>query len=90
MLTKIYGILVNKKFGDLGIDKKFHMYLQSVCSLTISSYACSFSLKRQVVKLGGLEMSTTTFLRRRLQEEKSILDPLMFSTLFSALCALCR
>ena len=90
VLMKIYSILVSKKFGDLGIDKEFHMYLQSVCSLTISSYARSFSLKHQVVKLGGLEMSTIAFLRRRLQGEKSILDPLMFSTLFSALCALCR
>ena len=92
VLMKIYGILVSKEWGDLGIKKGFHIYLESVCSLTINSYARSFLLKRQVVQLGGLEICTAALLKTQLQCIIGPSDPsfLEYYALFTALCALCR
>ena len=90
MLMKVYNILVSKKWGKLGIGEEIHIDLENVCSTTICNYAHTFPFRRQVVQLGGLEMCTTTLLRRQLQCNESNLDITIYNTLGSALYALCK
>ena len=85
VLMKVYRILVSKEWGDLGIDTEFHIYLERKCALAISNYPQTISLRRQVGQLGGLEMCTTTLLRRQLRGHQYIPDTL-FNTLFYSLC----
>ena len=89
-LMKVYSVLISKNWGDLGIDKEFHVYLEYACCHAVWYYAETFQFLHQVVQLGGLEMCTTTLLRRRLQGEKNILDTRTHNTLRSALYFLCR
>ena len=89
VLLKIYGILVSKEWGDFGIDKEFHVYLEQKCSLAVCNYGQTFPLRRQIVQLGGLEMCTITLLRRQLQHD-DILDTHTYNTLGDALYALCK
>ena len=62
VLMKIYGVLVRKDWSDLGIDteSQVNMYLEHTCCDAIWGYFETFSLRRHVVQLGGLEMSTNT------------------------------
>ena len=46
MLTKVYGVLVSKEWGALGIDKEFHIHLERKCSLAVCNYAQTFPLRR--------------------------------------------
>ena len=89
MLMKVYGILVSKKWGELGIDKEFHIYLERVCPVAIANYVQTFALRRHVVRLGGLEMCTTTLLRRQLLQDEHIPDTVL-NILYSGLNAICR
>ena len=89
VLMKVYGILVNKKWGDLGADKRLQIYLEQMCSIAICNYGNSFQLRRQIIQLGGVDMCIATLLRRELQEG-SVLDAHIRKTLRSALFALCR
>ena len=88
VLMKIYTILISKEWGGLGFDIEFHIHLERKCSLAICNYAHTFPFRRQIVQLGGLEMLTTTLLRRKLQGDNSILEPPMYTTLRFALVAL--
>ena len=82
---KVYGILISKEWGSLGIDKKkFHVYLERRCSLAICNYEETYPLQRQVFQLGGLEMSTTTLLRRQLQGDGNTLDAIIYEAIRSA------
>ena len=89
VLIKIYRILVSKEWGDLGIHTDVHIYLERKCTLAISNYLQTISLRRQVSRLGGLELCTTTLLRRQLQGQQYIPDAL-FNTLFYSLCILSK
>ena len=84
VLMKVYGILVSKEWGDLGIDKNFHIYLERKCSQAICNYAETYSLQRQIVQLGGLEMSTTTLLRRQLRGDGNTLDTIIYEAIENA------
>ena len=70
VLTKIYGILVDKEWGDLGIDGEDHMYLEGVYCQSITNYGHTSTLLREVVQLGGLEMCMKTLLRRQLRGDE--------------------
>ena len=88
LLMKIYRILISKEWGDLGIDKTFHVYMERKCSQAVCNYADTFvhAYGRQIVQLGAVEMSATTLLRRRLQgDDDRAIDDLMYTTLWSAL-----
>ena len=89
VLMKIYLILVSKEWGDLGIHTDVHIYLERICALAISNYPQTISLRRQVSQLGGLELCTTTLLRRQLRGHQYIPDTL-FNTLFYSLCILSK
>ena len=90
VLMKVYGILVSKEWGDLGIDKGFHIYLEEKCSLAVCNYVATFAHKLQVFQLGGLEMCATALLRRRLQGGDSIRDTNIYYALKHALYALSK
>ena len=91
MLMKVYGILVSKEWGELGIEKRLHIYLENICSRTICCNAAHSSPhQHQVVKLGGLEMCMKAVLRWQSWRHGRILGPLIYDTLSSALIALCR
>ena len=89
VLMKIYGILVSKEWGDLGLDKNFHMYLENTCSCAISNFGQIFSLLRQIVQLGGLEICITALLRRQIRRDEYVPDTL-FNTLHSHLVVLSK
>ena len=90
MLMKVYGILISKEWGDLGINKEFHIYLERECSHAICNYGQSFPLRRQVVHLGGLEMCTTALLRRQLHKDDDTFETLIYISLRSALFTICK
>ena len=90
MLMKVYGVLVSKECGDLGIDKEFYIYLEATCSIAICNYAATFPLCRQIVQLGGLEMCTTMLLRWQLQRDIGDLETHMYFTLRNALFTLSK
>ena len=81
VLMKVYGVLVSKEWGKLGIDKNLHIKLERYCCQAGCNYAETSSLERQVVQLGGLEMSIATLLRRRLQGNRKVLDTVVYSAL---------
>ena len=90
VLMKIYSILVSKEWGDLGINKEFHVHLERKCSLATCNYVETIPLCHQVVQLGGLEICTTTLLRRHLWEDDGTLDTPTRNTLRFALHILCQ
>ena len=90
VLMKVYGILVSKEWGDLGIDREFHIYLEDMCASAVCMSARSLPYKHQVVQLGGLEMSMKTLFRRQLLGGVDVLDTRVYYTLYSALVALCK
>jgi hypothetical protein len=91
VLMKVYGILVSKEWGELGIERRFHIYLENVCSRAICGNAAHSSPhQHQVVKLGGLEMCMKAVLRWQSWRHGRILGPLVYDTLSTALIALCR
>ena len=90
VLMKIFGILVRKQWGDLGIDEVYHIYLEDTCSMAVGNYAGTIPLRRQIVQLGGLEMCTTTLLRRQFLEDVGILDNRICNTVKNAIFPLCR
>ena len=90
VLMKVYDILVSKEWGDLGMDEEVHIDLEATVSTAVCNYAETFPLRRQIVQLGGLDMLTTTLLRRQLQGDECIFDTLIYDTLSSALYALCK
>ena len=89
VLIKVYDILVSKEWGDLGLDKNFHMHLEHTCSCAISNFGQIFSLLRQIVQLGGLEICTTALLRRQIYRDEYVPDTL-FNTLHSNLIVLSK
>ena len=83
LLMKVYRVLISKEWGDLGIDKTFHVYMERKCSQAVCNYADTFvhAYGHQIVQLGAVEMSTTTLLRRRLQgDDDRAVDDLMYTT----------
>ena len=85
VLMKVYGILVSKEWGELGIDEEDHIDLERNCSWAICSCIQTFPFCRQVIQSGGLEMCTTTLLRKQLRGDDDILDAFKYDTLRSAL-----
>ena len=90
ILMKVYGILTSKEWGDLGADKRHHIYLERMCSMAVCNYGDPFQLRHQIVQLGGLEMCTTSLLREKLLGDSIVLDTHIHKTIRSALFALCR
>ena len=91
VLMEIYRILISKEWGELGIEKRFHIYLEGVCSQTVCANAAhSPPLQHIVVKLGALEMSMKAVLRWRSWGHGRILGPQVYGALSNALLALCR
>ena len=90
VLMKIYGVLVSKEWGNFGINEELHIFLEGMCSRTISGYAQTFPLRCQIVQLGGLERCTTTLLRRQLQRDKHFSGSYVHDTLRQALYALSK
>ena len=88
LLMKLYGVLVSKEWGSLGIGKDFHIYLENKCSHAVCNNVPTFPLRRQIIQLGGLEMCITTLLREQLQGDECILDVPVYSTLDFALVTL--
>ena len=93
VLMEVYGHMISKEWGDLGIDSQFHLYLECLCSQAVANYTQTFRLRRQVVQLGGLEMCTKTLLRKQVGRDggcEIIPDSLMKSSLEIALYAVCK
>ena len=88
VLMKVYGVMVSKEWGKLGIDKDLHIRLERYCSLAICNYTETPSLERQVFQLGGLELSIATLLRRQLQGNHKVLDTVIYATLGKAVSTL--
>ena len=89
MLMKVYGVLVSKEWGALGIDQKVHIFLEQCCCRAIFNYADGVPLRCQVVQLGGLEMFMKTLLRKQLQGHESVLEN-SITSMHLALRALCK
>ena len=89
VLMKVYGILVSKEWGGLGISEDFHIHLENVCCSAICRYSAAFPLRRQIIQLGGLDMCTTTLLRRKIQEGEKLL-PIYYDAIVTALYAVCE
>ena len=85
VLMKVYGILISKEWGDLGIDKRYHIYLEGKCSQGVSN--CQLT-RLQIVDSGIFEINITTLLRRQLKGGDVILDPLIHATMRNALFVL--
>ena len=91
VLMELYRILVSKEWGELGIEKWFHIYLENVCSRIVCVNAAhSPPHQHNVVKLGALEMCMKAVLRWRSWGHGHILGPHVYETLSNALFALCR
>ena len=90
VLTKVYGILVSKEWGELGIDEEYHMYTEVVCCRAIFNYGHTNALLRQVVQMGGLEMCMKTLLRRQFRGDECDPDSQEYSGLFYSLSLLCK
>ena len=93
VLMKVYGHMISKEWGEIGIDSQFHLYLECLCSQAVANYTQTFQLRRQVVKLGGLEMCTKTLLRKQVGRDggcEIIPDTLLKSSLEIALYAVCK
>ena len=90
MLMTVYGMLVSKEWGELGIEKYLHVYLERKCCQAVVNYSQTFQLSRQIIQLRGLEICTATLLRRQLHKDDTTLNHLMYITLRSALIALCK
>ena len=84
VLMKVYGILVSKEWGNLGFDKKYHVYLERKCCRAVVNYGRSFRFKRQIVQLGAVEMYATTLLRKQLQGDDGTLDSVIYTMLMCA------
>ena len=89
VLMKIYGTLVGKEWGGLGIGEEFHIHLENVCCTAVCRYSATFPLRRQIIQLGGLEMCTTTLLRRKIREGEK-LPPIYYDAIVTALYAVCE
>ena len=91
-LMKVYSILVSREWGDLGMDKMYHGYLEGKCSLAVCNYIASVTIafRSHVIRLGGLEMCTTTLLRRRLRRGDNIHNTTIYNTLHHALFAILK
>ena len=90
VLMKVYGILVSKEWGELGIDEEYHMYTEVVCCRAIFNYGHTNALLRQVVQMGGLEMCMKTLLRRQFRGDECNPDSQEYSGLFYSLSLLCK
>ena len=87
MLMKIYGHMTSKEWGGIGIDSKFHLYLECLCSQVVASYMQALQFRRQVVQSGGLDMCTKSLLRKQVGRDGG--SEIIPSTLI-ALCAVCK
>ena len=93
VLMSVYDLLVEKDWGDLGINSEFHLYMECLCSQAVANYTQTFPLRRQVVQLGGMEMCVKTLLRRKVARNggcEILPDTLMKSALEIALYAVCK
>ena len=88
VLTKIYGILVSKEWGDLGIDVEVHMDLEGLYCQSIIKYGHKMALLREIVQLGGLEMCMKTLLRRQLRGEECDPNGYAYNALVNSLSLL--
>ena len=95
VLMKIYGWLVDYEQLNLaiGIDKQYCLYVEYQCVWAISNYVQTFPLRRQVTKLGGLEMCMKTLLRKKMGRngcDEINPESFMMNAIWSALSSLCR
>ena len=91
LLMKVYGILVRKAWGELGIDKEIHIDLQSMCCESLCKIGDVVSVRRRIVQLEGLEIYTAALLRVKLQGDDILdtTDTYHVDFPFIALFALC-
>ena len=90
VLMKVYAVVISKEWGDLGLEERFHIYLEFICSDAILRYAQTIPFQRQIVRLGGLEMCMKALLRRPLLRDNNITDTHIYDTLENALYCLCK
>jgi hypothetical protein len=95
-LMKVYGLLVDNEQLRLAIDiidEQYCLYMEYHCAWAISNYVQTFALRRQVTKLGGLEMCMKTLLRKKLgRNGNDEINPESFvrNAILSALSSICR
>ena len=92
VLMKVYDLLVSKEWGDIGIDDHL-LNLEDHCAGALTNYAATFTLSRQIIKLGGLEMCLKSLLKKKLGRNGSDeVNPnsTMACILESAIGALCK
>lgn len=93
VLMEVYSLLVDKVWGDIGINSEIHLYMECLCCQAVANYTQTFPLRRQVVQLGGLEMCMKTLLRRevgRNGDGEILPDTLIKTALEIALYAVCK
>ena len=94
VLMKVYGLLVDNKQLNLAIpQQKYRLYMEYHCAWAVSNYVQTFALRRQVTKLGGLEMCMKTLLRTKMgRNGNDEINPESFAmdAIFSSLSSLCR
>ena len=93
VLMKVYGLLVSKEWGGLGVHSELHLYMECLCSQAVTGYMQTFPLCRQVIKVGGLEICLKTLLRKKVggnggSEIQS--NSLVKAALKNALHAVCK
>ena len=92
VLMKVYGLLVDNGWL-IGIDEQYRLYMEYHCAWAVSNYVQTFPLRRQVTKLGGLEMVMKTLLRKKMgRNGNDEINPESFAmnAIWSALSSLCR
>ena len=65
VLIKIYNLLVSNEWDHLGIEDHL-LNLEHNCAGALTNYAESFTLSRQIMKLGGLEAFLKSLLKKKL------------------------
>ena len=54
VLMKVYGIVVSKDWGDLGIDKEHHIFPERKCSMAVANYVETTPLGCPVGRFGDV------------------------------------
>ena len=91
VLIKIYDLLVSNEWDHLGIED--HLNLEHNCAGALTNYAESFTLSRQIMKLGGLEAFLKSLLKKKLGRNGNDKVAPRTTTAFileSALSGLCK
>ena len=90
---KVYSLLVNSERLTTMINEQYCLYMEYHCAWAISNYVQTFPLRRQVTKLGGLEMCMKTLLRKKMGRngnDEINQESFAINAIWSALSSLCR